>query len=371
MSSTDTTAETVLESYNTPLYQRIADLEARADFGMSPDEKYKREVGLALDQELADTSGRNLSTELSERVRKGPVRLVDRLDLSIDSNSTVLDLACGEGDSTRIIAAETGATVIGSDFAAELIRVAERKTGTEALVEDARRRIQFVVGDMGNTNELLGKALKGHDTTVDAVTIFGRSFGYLGSHEAHQQALHRFFDALKPGGSLVMQWREHPHSPDSSIAEGQHVFRYTEGAEDEPQNSPERIGAKRNVIRDEVRRDGYSYTYSKARGADTGEPVDTLYLTRTYLEPERPGDVTGFNEKGECLDAAGEIVPDKVTPLNPSGPMPLKNYLATDNLNLLHTMLSSSGFTNIRVKGQNLTTDGSTVIFAIAADKPV
>jgi ubiquinone/menaquinone biosynthesis methyltransferase len=96
----------------------------------------------------------------------------------------VLDLACGTGD-LALLAAASGADVIGLDLTPGMIALARRKVGA------AGRQVRFLVGDM--------TALPLPDACVDVVTTgYGlRNVPELG------RAIAEIRRVLKPGGRLL------------------------------------------------------------------------------------------------------------------------------------------------------------------------
>jgi len=333
--------------YDTKLYQRTADIESEAFFGMTSDEKYKREVGLSLDKRWQDIDKRPLDEEYAKKAEALGVPLVDQFGISIGTESRVLDVACGEGDTSRIIA-EMGAHVEARDLAETLIEKAKERTD-ENTAQGIRDRVRFAVGDMTDVKS----SLQSPDERFDVVTCLGRSFNYLQNHEDYMKTLKDWFDVLEPGGSVVLQWRQHPRMPSSEIYEKSNMLV----CEDDTGHS---------VVRDKTKGDGYRYAVDFEE-SPTPEGIDVALYNKTYLQPSTPDKIKSFDEEGRPLDAEGGVIADNETPF---GVVKTLEYLNIKNLPLLKKMLGEVGFNNVRLKGQNLASDGSAMAFAIAADKP-
>lgn len=98
----------------------------------------------------------------------------------------VLDVACGTGDLSLVIAKTTGAKVIGTDFCRPMLEIAARKASTDAAL------IPFVEGD--------ALKLPFADDSFDAVSI---AFGLrnLSSVDGGLRELRR---VLRPGGRAAI-----------------------------------------------------------------------------------------------------------------------------------------------------------------------
>jgi len=145
-------------------YQRALDLEALGLMGIEPDEKYRREVDVVFSQ--------------------GEF-------LSLPQNSNVLDLACGRGDTSKLLR-ERGFNVIALDSSNTAIETAGKRFPDEG--------IDFRVGDMKNPP----KAQDGYD----AITCFGRSLAYFKRYEEYVEALKNWREALKDNGKIAIEWTE-------------------------------------------------------------------------------------------------------------------------------------------------------------------
>jgi SAM-dependent methyltransferase len=60
-------------------------------------------------------------------------------DLELASRGRVLDVGCGTGELTRVLAAESPGTVVGVDADPDLLRVAREETGVPTVAGDATR----------------------------------------------------------------------------------------------------------------------------------------------------------------------------------------------------------------------------------------
>lgn len=123
-------------------------------------------------------------------------RAVDALSLS--SGARVLDLCTGTGDlAIAIVHRTTGATVVGVDFAGEMLRLARIKVSGASL----DRRIRLVRGD--------ATRIPLPDGSCDAATI---AFGIRNVAEP-QRALAELARVIKPGGRLAILEFGQPRIP--------------------------------------------------------------------------------------------------------------------------------------------------------------
>ena len=114
-------------------------------------------------------------------------RAVDALELP--ANARVLDLCTGTGDlAIATVHRAAGATVVGIDFAGEMLRLALAKTRDASL----DRRIRLVRGD--------ATSIPLADRSCDGATI---AFGIRNVAEP-QRALAEIARVLKPGGRLAI-----------------------------------------------------------------------------------------------------------------------------------------------------------------------
>ena len=111
--------------------------------------------------------------------------LVDHLDL--EPGTRILDLACGQGRHARTLAA-MGFDVTGIDLSARNIERASEHSGPS---------LRFEQGDMRDD---LGSE------RFDVVMNLFTSFGYFESEDQNEQVLRRVYDALVPGGRLVIDF---------------------------------------------------------------------------------------------------------------------------------------------------------------------
>jgi demethylmenaquinone methyltransferase/2-methoxy-6-polyprenyl-1,4-benzoquinol methylase len=123
-------------------------------------------------------------------------RAVDALSLS--PGARVLDLCTGTGDLAMAIVHRTnGATVIGVDFAGEMLRLARTKVADASL----ERRIRLVRGD--------ATSIPIPDSSCDAATI---AFGIRNVAEP-QRALAELARVIRPGGRLAILEFGEPRIP--------------------------------------------------------------------------------------------------------------------------------------------------------------
>jgi demethylmenaquinone methyltransferase/2-methoxy-6-polyprenyl-1,4-benzoquinol methylase len=124
---------------------------------------------------------------LSGNVDKRWRRLVARtLKPSLVEGARVLDVACGTGDLSLVLAEAGSAKVVGLDFCRPMLEVARRKA------EDGPRPLPFVEGD--------ALRLPFADETFDVATI---AFG-LRNLAGVAEGLRELRRILKPGGRLAV-----------------------------------------------------------------------------------------------------------------------------------------------------------------------
>ncbi len=124
---------------------------------------------------------------LSGNVDRRWRRLVaEKLRPALDADSTVLDVACGTGDLSLVIAEACGARVVGVDFCRPMLDIAARKSA------GVSRTIPFVEGD--------ALRLPFADEKFDAATI---AFGLRNLADV-AGGLGELRRILKPGGRLVV-----------------------------------------------------------------------------------------------------------------------------------------------------------------------
>lgn len=154
-----------LES-ESPVYQRALDLESTGLMGITPEEKYQKEVAAVF-----ESSEGGFST--------------------LPKGAKVLDLACGRGDTSKLLQ-EKGYSITGVDY-------------SEPAIVDARNRfadtgIDFLKGNMMYPP----KIAEGYD----AITCFGRSLAYFEHYEDYMKTLRNWNDALADGGKVAIEWTE-------------------------------------------------------------------------------------------------------------------------------------------------------------------
>lgn len=97
----------------------------------------------------------------------------------------ILDVGCGTGVFLeKAIAA--GFEAIGLDASEEMVSVASRRVGTEHV---RVRRMQEIA----------------EEARYDGIVSLSWSFNYVSSFDEAREVLRRFFDALSPGGLLILQ----------------------------------------------------------------------------------------------------------------------------------------------------------------------
>ncbi|MBT4055824.1 class I SAM-dependent methyltransferase, partial [Candidatus Peregrinibacteria bacterium] len=214
-------------------YQESVDIESRCLFGMEADEFYRRQVGLVLDEiptslygDTGEVIPRKLESnyklpegvKLGKKAKNAGMQLVDEFDLGLGAGKKVLDLAVGEGDTSRYLAT-SGANVEAREYESYLVKRGKEKDvevrGNAETVEDVQAgvrgraesvfgNVNYAQGDYSKTKESVGEGEQ-----FDAITCLSRSFIYLGERENYVNALKDFYDLLEPGGKVVLQSRAH------------------------------------------------------------------------------------------------------------------------------------------------------------------
>ena len=124
---------------------------------------------------------------LSGNVDKSWRRLVARtLEPSLVEGARVLDVACGTGELSRVLARAGAASVIGLDFCRPMLEIARHKAA------DDDRTLLFVEGD--------ALRLPFADGAFDVVTI---AFG-LRNFAGVEEGLRELLRILKPGGRAAI-----------------------------------------------------------------------------------------------------------------------------------------------------------------------
>jgi ubiquinone/menaquinone biosynthesis C-methylase UbiE len=143
-------------------------------------------------------------------------------------NKRVLDLSCGEGSNTRILA-KKGATIVGVDLSKEMIQLARQNEKKERL------GIRYYVSDASDLKELESECF-------DVVTCFMA----LMDIERYEEAISEVTRVLKKNGRFVFSIT-HPCFEFGDTVNGEPLaeWKYEEGTEDT---------AERKAVHLEVRR---------------------------------------------------------------------------------------------------------------------
>ncbi len=122
-------------------------------------------------------------------------------EAAVRPGETVLDVACGTGDLTRLFARTHAKRVVGLDFTPEMLQIAEERRAREAKRGSlAAARVEYVQGDAMD--------LPFEDESFNVVSI---AFG-LRNVADPAQALAEFRRVLKPRGRLVVLEFSEPRS---------------------------------------------------------------------------------------------------------------------------------------------------------------
>ena len=142
-----------------------------------------------------DLNNRLHSFGLDQRWRRAAVRLAD-----VRSTDDVVDVACGTGDLTELLADAGPRTVLGLDFTPPMLEIARVKS-VRRRARPGRPSPRYEHGDA--TDLALA------DASVDVATI---AFGLRNVGDPHR-ALAEFRRILRPGGRLVVLEFDEPRHP--------------------------------------------------------------------------------------------------------------------------------------------------------------
>jgi demethylmenaquinone methyltransferase/2-methoxy-6-polyprenyl-1,4-benzoquinol methylase len=154
-----------------------------------------------------DVANRAMTLGLDQTWRRRAAREVMRAPAR-----RVLDLCCGTGDLTVMLARRGGGStrVVGADYSGGMLAVARRKLRREGLA----RRVEFVRADAGE--------LPFADASFDAVGI-GFAFRNLTFRNPRRERhLTEMLRVLRPGGRLVIAETSQPRN--AIVRCGAHVF---------------------------------------------------------------------------------------------------------------------------------------------------
>lgn len=134
-------------------------------------------------------------------------RLADLIELTAEpeSGARVLDVGCGRGRHSRILAAR-GYTVTGVDLSENAIRTARRR----AVAEGVDDRVTFEQGDMRCLD---------FDAVFDGAVNLFTTFGYFDDDGDHQRVIDGIARALVPGGWFVQDFLNAPYVRAHLVAE--------------------------------------------------------------------------------------------------------------------------------------------------------
>ncbi|MBT4917330.1 class I SAM-dependent methyltransferase [Candidatus Peregrinibacteria bacterium] len=339
-------------------YQQSVDIECRALFGMTPDEMYRRQTGLVTDsipvslygeEDLKDTPvlGGNFRSALDvkakklghikkaptlrQRARKAGIELVGSCDLDLGPGKRVLDIASGEGDSSRYLST-TGADVVSRDLSGSLVKKAierdlEIRNGVREGIGASLGDVTYNIGDMGD----IGRSFDDDSEKFDVVSCMGRSFIYLLTRENYESALCEYFDLLNPGGKIVLQGRE--------CVKGYDDISWSEETKTGFGVDPE---SGDSAIKDLD--SGVDFVWRKGEEIINEEGVKISKASRYLRYPD------------------GKIKELKVVDSD--------EYFSLQHLDKMADMLKKAGFVNVGLKAQELSRDGSDIMFALVAEKP-
>ena len=339
-------------------YQESVRIECLTNLGMTPDEFYRRQAGLVLDKipdsltgESGDIERREISPDfkvrdgngktLKEKALEAGIPIINRCNLNLGPGKRVLDLAVGEGDTSRYLAA-TGATVEATDYEQDLVDAGVRRDtelrhsqAPEGVVSAIRSKIHQNLGQMtysradyGNVKEFLPSP---ENNQYDAITVLSRSFIYLGERANYEKSLKDFYDLLKPGGKVVIQARDNMPGKLRPWAEATKTREFDNDDGDA-------------VYEDETNGMSFAWRWGKRQVRKLSNGVNQVTASR-YLK-----------HKDGQIQELGEVTYDE--------------HLRLNYLEMWAEMLKKVGFINVGVKAERLTSNERVVMYAIVAEKP-
>ena len=140
-------------------YQESVEIESKCLFGMEADEFYRRQVGLVLDEIPKSLYGdskalvpRKLEPKytlpegvtLRKKAGGAGMQLVDKFNLKLGAGKKILDLAVGEGDTSRYLAT-SGANIEARDIEEYLVKRGKER---DAEVRENADEIEDIRGDV-------------------------------------------------------------------------------------------------------------------------------------------------------------------------------------------------------------------------------
>ena len=133
-------------------------------------------------------SGRTTSASTSTATRSEAERAIDLIATHLPGREiqAVLDLACGAGRHSKPLCERWW--TVGLDLSAALLRVARREAPDAPYVRADMRVLPFA------------------DESFDLVVNLFTSFGYFEDDHEHARVLARVRDAMKPGGTFVIDF---------------------------------------------------------------------------------------------------------------------------------------------------------------------
>jgi ubiquinone/menaquinone biosynthesis C-methylase UbiE len=131
-----------------------------------------------------------MNDALGDTFRPGGLNLTVRLAelAGLNSDSFVLDIACGKGATPCFLSHKYGCRVVGIDLSTKLVSIAQKKSENDALLS----HVDLLVGD--------GEKLPFNDSTFDIV-ISECSISLLPDKRAAAKEIRR---VMKPKGKLVI-----------------------------------------------------------------------------------------------------------------------------------------------------------------------
>jgi len=143
-------------------------------------------------------------SKVYDQVREGNPEMVRQLleEVSLDDSSLVLDIGCGTGNNTILLAAAIQASVVGSDISYGMLQKASMKTSNIPLVQSPADFIPFAANsfDFVYMTEVLHHL-------PDIPTTFQEICRVLSSlcivTQAHKQIDHRMTSRFFPGTAAV------------------------------------------------------------------------------------------------------------------------------------------------------------------------
>lgn len=299
--------------------------------------------------------------DIKDRYQKETDFVIKSAGLGFEKGDKILDLACGTGGHSRLLAEKLGVQVDARDYEEDLVAAGRSELGDVSA--DVRDRIDIAVGDMGKVLDVVpdGKRYK-------MITILGSSFMYLGAKDVYQKALKDYFGLLEPGGKLILQFREAKGEAGIVIEPAEQEKLKMRSYQKEAMGKRGQFGefAKTgeavHVMQDAEKGDGF-YFYD----------VPVQNSGNLVWKDARPdeGLGEGWYDKDDVIHSAfGRAYFDEKGIEENVGSAQINDYMCENGYNkALKSMIEEAGFQNVCLEREPLSPNEAWWQFAIVAEK--